>query len=98
MKKMFVILALAAFLAGTSGFAFSFTFDDGYFSISLEASSNSKESNGRGEPAPNSHDSIPDGSGWTEDAGDGSGPAPCSGDGISSGYPWVLDPDNCPGE
>jgi hypothetical protein len=92
MKKMFVVLALAAFIAGTSGFAFSFTFDDGYFSTSLEVNPhyNGKD-NGRGS-APNSGDGVPDGSGWDDAAGKGRGSAPNSGDGVSDGSGWDDDP------
>ena len=43
-----------------------------------------------GEPAPNSGDGIPDGSGFEEPNGpnNGPGPAPNSGDGIPDGPGW----------
>jgi len=40
------------------------------------------------DPAPNSGDCIPGGSGFEEPAGSGRGPAPNSGDGISDGPGW----------
>ena len=41
--------------------------------------------NGHMEPAPESGDCIPNGSGFTSDVGAGVGPAPNSGDGIPDG-------------
>ena len=41
--------------------------------------------NGYMEPAPESGDGIPNGSGFDGDVGLGSGPAPNSGDGVSDG-------------
>ena len=76
MKKLFVILMIAAVLTAGTSMAVAQSF-------------------GHGEPAPNSGDGIPDGSGFDSPAGpnggdssasDGpAGPAPNSGDGIPDG-------------
>ena len=59
-------------------------------SIIMTGSSIAGDDNGYGEPAPNSGDSIPDGSGFDEPNGPstGEGPAPNSGDGIPDGPGW----------
>lgn len=72
MKKMFVILALAAFIAGTSGFAFC---DDGGDATpqqkGLDQAQQKKGQTGPNQgpmrgPAPNAGDGVPDGPGWPE--------------------------------
>jgi hypothetical protein len=82
MKKMFVILALAAFLAGTSGFAFSANDEGG----------------NAADPQQQGGDQVQQKIGEEQGSGEPTrGPAPCSGDGIPQGNPWDLNPDeDCP--
>lgn len=68
MKKLFVIMAMAAFLAATAGTAFSFSFGDDYYSSSLDEATKQQSGEQQGGwgpgPAPNSGDCYPDGPGW----------------------------------
>lgn len=57
MKKMFVIMILAAFVAATAGTAFSFSLNDDHYSTSLDAKKKSR-TNAPGTPGdciPNPH-------------------------------------------
>jgi hypothetical protein len=73
MKKMFVILALAAFIAGTSGFAFC---DDGGDATPQQKGlDQAQQKKGQTGPksrtygtgsCPNAGDGVPDGPGWPE--------------------------------
>jgi len=70
-RKMFKVLGLAMVIAAM-------------LVVSLTSTA-SADGNGYMEPAPESGDGIPNGSGFDGDVGLGPGPAPNSGDGVSDG-------------
>ena len=90
MKKrvmfVFLVLTLALFVFSASGVSFATDVP----TVPSTPDSGTELSNGPTGPAPNSGDSLPDGSGidHSDVNVSGPGPAPNAGDGVSDGPGW----------